>query len=204
MALERVVAHGSRFQYVGGSRFNPHGFQGAVSEVVSQSESTTDAALGRAHDLGANVVRFHVQTYDIASAARTVIPGALEKLQWAVDRADQLDLYVVLTGLLNWYPSRRLAYLDALSEAERHNHQAWWWRQVANAMNPYTNIFGLELINEPSVPATAQTVWYYGGGFGGEAQFAERLVLDLAGRNAQTVARAWLQKMVVAIRGTSA
>jgi hypothetical protein len=60
-------------------------------------------------------------------------------------------------------------------------------------------IFCYDLMNEPILPGKKKATDWLAGEFGGK-HFVQRIALDLTGRTRQQVAKAWVDKLVAAIR----
>jgi len=77
--------------------------------------------------------------------------------------------------------------------------QAAFWEAVAKTCRDSPAIFCYDLMNEPILPGKKPETDWLTGELGGKF-FVQRLALDLKGRTRQEVARAWVDKMVDAIR----
>jgi len=78
--------------------------------------------------------------------------------------------------------------------------QSLFWEAVAKTCAKSPAIFCYDLMNEPILPGAnkKETDWL-AGEFAG-SNFVQRITLDLAGRTQKEVARAWVDKLVTAIR----
>lgn len=154
---------------------------------------------GEIRDLGANVVRIHLQLGRFMKNARHADGAQLAQLARLVELAESTGLYLDLTGLGCYHKRDVPAWYDRLPEADRWAVQARFWEAVAKVCHASPAVFCYDLMNEPILPGkTPETEWL-AGEFGGK-HFVQRIALDLAGRTRQEVARLWVEKMVAAIR----
>ena len=151
-------------------------------------------------DLGANVVRIHLQVAKFMDGPKEPNEAALDRLVRLLELAEQNGLYLDITGLGCYHKPDVPAWYDALSEAERWNVQAWFWEAVARTCGDSPAVFCYDLMNEPILPGAdkVETDWLTGE-LGGK-YFVQRIALDLAGRTREQVAKAWVDKLVAAIR----
>jgi hypothetical protein len=150
--------------------------------------------------LGVNVVRVHLQTAKFMSSPTQPNDAALKQLARLVALAEQTGLYLDITGLGCYHKKDVPAWYDALGEGRRWDVQARFWDAVAKTCSTSPAIFCYDLMNEPILPGAGkkETDWL-GDEFAGE-YFVQRITLDLAGRTEEQVARAWVDKLVSAIR----
>ena len=150
--------------------------------------------------LGANVVRIHPQTAKFMQTPTEPNKVSLEQLAHLVKLAEQTGLYLDITGLGCYHKNDVPEWYDAMDEAARWNVQARYWEAIAKTCAGSPAIFCYDLMNEPILPGSekAETEWL-AGEFGGK-YFVQRITLDLAGRTREQVAKAWVDKLVAAIR----
>jgi len=155
---------------------------------------------GEIKALGANVVRLHLQLARIMRAQQEPDPGALKRLARLVARAEDAGLYLDITGLGCYHKKDVPRWYDALDEAARWGVQALFWESVARTCAESPAVFCYDLMNEPVLPGAnrKESEWLLGE-FGGK-HFVQRITLDLAGRPREQVAKAWVGKLVAAIR----
>lgn len=165
--------------------------------------------------LGANVVRIHLQV----SAFMTMPDGAdeqandehqvlkpvtnaasLKQLRKLVKLAEEVGLYLDITGLGCYHKDDVPAWYDAMSEAQRWHTQTAFWEAIAKVCADSPAIFCYDLMNEPILPGKnkPETEWL-AGEFGGK-HFVQRITLDLKDRTRKQVARAWVETLTTAIR----
>ncbi len=150
-------------------------------------------------DLGANVVRLHLQVGKFMRQPQEPNEVALARLARVVALAQRTHLYLDLTGLACYHKQDVPAWYDGLSERERWEVQARFWEAVAGRCANSPAIFCYDLMNEPILPGVKQETEWLTGELGGNF-FVQRLTLDLAGRTQQQVAKAWVDRLAAAIR----
>lgn len=207
LELVRPSEDGSHFvRGASGERFIVWGFNydhddgGRLIEEYWREEWDTVAADFRAMKaLGANVVRVHLQLSAVMKSATEPNQAELEQLARLARLAEQTGLYLDVTGLGCYDKQAVSPWYDALDEADRWAVQARFWEAVAKTCGASEAVFCYDLMNEPILPgAKPQTEWL-AGEFGGK-HFVQRIALDLAGRTRSEVAKAWVDRLVAAIR----
>ncbi len=150
--------------------------------------------------LGANTVRIHLQTAKFMQTPTEPNQTSLEQLARLVELAEQTGLYLDITGLGCYHKKDVPDWYDAMNETARWDVQARFWEAVAKTCAGSDAIFCYDLMNEPILPGAdkAETEWL-AGKFGGK-NFVQRITLDLAGLTREQVAKAWVDKLVAAIR----
>jgi hypothetical protein len=149
--------------------------------------------------LGANCVRIHLQVGTMMDAPEKPNAAAIRQLKKLVALAEELGLYLDVTGLACYHKKNIPAWYDALSEQDRWSTQAAFWEAIAAACKNSPAIFCYDLMNEPILPGKEPATDWLAGEFGGK-HFVQRLALDLNGRTREQIAQAWTTKMVDAIR----
>jgi len=209
-ALELIRPSDDGAHFVGadsGDRFVAWGFNydhdasGRLLEDYWHSEwPTVVEDFNEIKSLGANTVRIHLQTARFMDTPREPNAASLRQLGRLVKLAERTGLYLDVTGLGCYHKQDVPPWYDALSEAGRWEVQARFWEAVARTCAAGNAIFCYDLMNEPILPGAdkVETEWL-AGEFGGK-HFVQRIALDLAGRTRQQVARAWVDKLVAAIR----
>ncbi|RIK77487.1 MAG: hypothetical protein DCC68_17260 [Planctomycetota bacterium] len=150
-------------------------------------------------DLGANVVRVHLQFGKFMDAADKPNTAALERLGRLVAVAERLGLYLDITGLGCYHKADVPAWYDALDEAARWKAQAAFWQAVAKTCKHSSAVFCYDLMNEPVVAAGKPKDDWLGPPFAGK-HFVQYITRDQAGRERPDVAAAWTKTLVAAIR----
>jgi len=149
--------------------------------------------------LGANTVRIHLQTAKIMATPRKADPAALKHLARLVKLAERTGLYLDITGLACYEKRNVPAWYDRLSEADRWDVQSRFWEAVARTCAGSDAVFCYDLMNEPVLPGKKKETEWLAGEFGGKS-FVQRIALDLAARTRRQVAKAWVDKLVAAVR----
>ncbi|MFT5130960.1 MAG: hypothetical protein ACI8W8_004593 [Rhodothermales bacterium] len=112
--------------------------------------------------------------------------------------AEEVGLYLDITGLGCYHKQDVPAWYDALSEDERWEVQAQFWVAVAKTCRESDAVFCYDLMNEPILPGKKPETDWLAGAFAGK-HFVQRISLDLAGRSRADVAKAWIDKLTAAI-----
>ncbi len=148
--------------------------------------------------LGANVIRIHLQVASFMRGPKDVRDKSLQRLRKLVRLAEETGLYLDLTGLGCYHEHPE--WYRKLGESQRWDVQARFWEAVARACAASPAVFCYDLMNEPILPGAKkpETEWLTGKLAG--MYFVQRITLDLGERTRQTVARAWVNQLVAAIR----
>ena len=150
--------------------------------------------------LGANVVRVHLQLPRFMLAPDRPNPKALDRLGRLLALAEQVGLYLDVTGL-GCYRRRDVpAWYDALDEAARWDVQARFWEAVAARCAPSPAVFCYDLMNEPVVPAGRRPPGDWLAGELAGFSYVQFISLDAADRPRPEIARQWIARLVAAIR----
>ena len=151
-------------------------------------------------DLGANVVRIHLQFGKFMREDGEPNASELDKLVDIIELAEQTGLYLNITGLGCYHKKDVPAWYNEFSEKDRWDMQARFWEAIAKTCARSPAVFCYDLMNEPVLPGAdkTETEWLLGE-FGGK-YFVQRISLDLAGRSRQQVAKQWVDHLVAAIR----
>lgn len=151
-------------------------------------------------ELGANVVRIHLQFGKFMSGPEEPNQHALERLTKLVVLAERVGLYLDVTGLGCYHKHDVPEWYDNLDEPARWNAQSVFWKAVAARCSGSPAIFCYDLMNEPVVPGgrRARGDWL-GPPFAGK-HFVQFITLDQQDRPRPEIARAWTRELVTAIR----
>ena len=151
-------------------------------------------------DLGANLVRVHLQLAKFMETADKPNSGALNQLGRLVELAEMTGLYLDITGLGCYHKKDVPGWYDSMDEAQRWSVQTLFWEAVAKTCADSKAVFCYDLMNEPILPGENERASeWLAGEFGGK-HFVQRITLDLAGRTREQVAEAWVGRLVAAIR----
>jgi hypothetical protein len=150
--------------------------------------------------LGANVARMHLQLAKFMEAADRPNRESLERLRKLLRQAEEIGIYLDLTGLGCYRAKDVPAWYDELPDAKRWVVQARFWEAVAEVGAGSPAVFCYDLINEPIAPADKRKPKdWYSGQFGGY-QWIQFIALDPAGRHREDIARDWVRQMTAGIR----
>jgi hypothetical protein len=151
-------------------------------------------------ELGANVVRVHLQLGKFMQAADTPNKESLDQLARLLKLAEQQGLYLDLTGLGCYHKRDVPEWYDKLAEHERWDVQARFWEAVAARAADSPAVFCYDLMNEPLAPGGSDTrTDWLGPAFGGK-HFVQYVALETKGRARHEIARQWTNHLTKAIR----
>jgi hypothetical protein len=151
-------------------------------------------------ELGANVVRVHLQLGKFMDTTDRPNAAALKQLARLVALAERTGLYLDLTGLGCYHKKDVPAWYDALDEAARWQTQAHFWAAIAKQCANSPAVFCYDLMNEPVVGVGPRAAGdWLGPPFAGK-HFVQFITLDNAGRTPHTIASAWIRQLSAAIR----
>lgn len=149
--------------------------------------------------LGANVVRIHLEFNKFMTSPTQPNEQNLDRLKQLVDYAEQLNVYLDVTGLACYRAADTPPWYDAMNEKDRWAAQAIFWQAIAKKIGGNNNVMAYNLMNEPVVPAAVTNTWLPGTPFGGY-NFIQNVTRDPAGRSTDSVFRAWSKQLYAAIR----
>ncbi len=150
--------------------------------------------------LGVNVVRVHLQLAKFMTTANEPNQANLKKLADLVKLAEKSNLYLNLTGLACYHKQDVPTWYDEMSEADRWQVQANFWKVVASTCQGSPAIFCYDLMNEPVLGGGKNPDEWLVGPPLGDKYFVQRITTDMAGRDNKEVAAAWVKKLSDAIR----
>ncbi len=195
-----LTPSGERFR-IWGVNYDHDGPGRLLEDYWIDEWDTVVEDFGEIRDLGANVVRIHLQFGRFMTAPETPDEQSLARLGDLVELAESTSLYLDITGLGCYHKADVPPWYDALPEQQRWEAQARFWSAVAETCAGSPAVFCYDLMNEPILPGEngdVQTDWL-AGDFAGK-HFVQRISLDLRGRTRIETARAWVEQMVEAIR----
>ena len=191
----------------GGKKFTPWGVNydhdetGRLIEDYWEREwPKVEADFREMRQLGANVVRVHLQLGKFMAGPRRPNEAALERLGRLVHLDEKERLYLDVTGLGCYHKKDVPAWYDGLDERQRWDVQARFWEAVARRCAASPAVFCYDLMNEPVVPGgdKKRTDWL-GPAFAGK-HFVQFIALARAGRSRPEVALQWVRRLRAAIR----
>ncbi len=207
MEVIRVSKGGSGFA-LGASHtpFRPwgvnydHDADGRLIEDYWHDEwATVEEDFAEMKQLGANVVRIHLQLGKFMASPAEPEVRELARLRDLLRLAEKTGLYLDLTGLGCYHKADVPAWYAALEEAERWKTQARFWTVVAGLCVSSPAVFCYDLMNEPILPGSNGEKEWLAGEFGGKF-FVQRIALEEKGRSREEIAAAWIGAMVSSIR----
>lgn len=208
MEWVRVSQDGRRFVLEpSGRTFVPWGFNydhddgGRLVEDYWHGEwQTVEQDFLEMKQLGANVVRVHLQLGRFMQGPDTSDERALDRLTRLVGLAERLNLYLDLTGLGCYHKKDVPAWYDRLAEKDRWDVQARFWEAVAGRCASSPAVFCYDLMNEPVVPGgRGKRDDWLGPAFAGK-HFVQFIALERGDRERPAIARAWIRHLAAAIR----
>lgn len=149
-------------------------------------------------DLGANVVRVHLQLARFMHSTDEPEQKALQRLNRLVALAETKGIYLDLTGLGCYHKQDVPAWYDQLDEEKRWDVQARFWETIARTCEKSPAIFCYDLMNEPVVPGGTAEEWL-GPPFAGK-HFVQFITLNQKDRPRPEIAAKWTNRLVAAIR----
>ncbi len=151
-------------------------------------------------DLGANVIRIHLQVARFMIDAEQPDAANLARLGKLVRLAEETGLYLDVTGLGCYHKQDVPGWYDSLEEPARWDVQARFWKAVAGVCKDSPAIFCYDLMNEPILTGGDEKKdWLPGKALGGK-HYVQRITTDARGRTDKEIARTWLERLTTAIR----
>jgi hypothetical protein len=208
--LETVRVSDGKAGFVGdssGHAFVPRGFnydhdvQGRLLEDYWNAEWAKVAGdFGAMRQLGANVVRIHLQTGKFMEAADKPREASLRQLGRLLALAERNRLYLDLTGLGCYHKEDVPPWYDELDERGRWAVQACFWEAVAARCAQSPAVFCYDLMNEPVVPGGSRKPGDWLGPPFDKSCFVQFITLDQQNRPRPAIARQWCHTLAAAIR----
>jgi hypothetical protein len=191
----------------GGQSFTPWGFNYDHDEAGRLLEDywidewqKVEQDFAEMRELGANVVRIHLQFGRFMDAADRPNAEQLAQLGRLLELAERTGLYLDLTGLGCYHKQDVPGWYDALDEPARWDAQCRLWEAVAGRCADCPAVFCYDLMNEPVVPGGKRAAGdWLGPAFAGK-HFVQCITLDQAERARPQIARAWIERLCAAIR----
>lgn len=149
-------------------------------------------------DLGANVVRIHLQLGRFMSGPDKADEKSLAQLRRVLALAEETGLYLDLTGLGCYHKADTPPWYDAMDAPARWQVQARFWTAIARTCRESPAVFCYDLMNEPVIGGKKEDGWLTGE-LGGK-YFVQRIAFDPAPRTNIEVAKEWVTLLTTAIR----
>jgi hypothetical protein len=141
-----------------GARFTPWGFNydrdyrhRLIEEYWNTEWATVEQDFRLMKALGANVVRLHLQFAQFMESPDKPNRINLARLEKLVRLADQIGLYLDITGLGSYRASAIPAWYSGISQTAHWDAQAAFWEAIAGACSGRPGVFAYNLMNEPVV-----------------------------------------------------
>lgn len=189
-----------------GERFVPWGFnydhdrQGRLIEDYWDCEwDSIEQDFREMKQLGANVVRIHLQVGKFMKGPNEPNQASLDKLVYLVGLAERLQLYLDVTGLGCYHKKDVPQWYDKLPEQQRWDAQASFWEAIAQRCASSPTIFCYDLMNEPVVGGRTKRTDWLGPAFAGK-HFVQFIALQQGLRDRTDIAVQWIKKLSAAIR----
>jgi len=219
LAIAATSAGGNELQWVkvsedkrafvlegSGQRFVPWGFnydhddQGRLLEDYWHLEwSTVEEDFREMKQLGANAVRIHLQVGKFMKGPNEPNESSLEQLGRVVELAEQLQIYLDITGLGCYHKKDAPRWYDELPEQKRWNVQARFWEAIAQRCAGSPAVFCYDLMNEPVVGGRGKRTDWLGPAFAGK-HFVQFIALEQGSRDRWAIAVQWTRQLSAAIR----
>jgi hypothetical protein len=207
MERVRVSADGKGFQLAtSGQRYTPWGFNYDHDDAGKLLEDYWEADWPRVEEdfremkeLGATVVRIHLQVNRFMKSPEQPDEKALARLGRLLTLAESVGLYLDLTGLGCYRKTDTPAWYEGAQEKARWPIQARFWEAIASTCAKSPAVLCYNLMNEPVSPAGPGKVWH-GGLPLGEFYYVENLTQDPGKRSRIDVTREWIATLTPGIR----
>ncbi|MDA7893393.1 glycerophosphodiester phosphodiesterase family protein [bacterium] len=183
-----------------GFNYDHEGDGRLLEDYWDKDWDTVECAFREMKQLGANVVRIHLQFGKFMNSPTQSRQNSLDQLARLTKLAEQTGLYIDLTGLGCYHKQDVPTWYNKLSESQRWAAQASFWEVVAKTCAESPAIFCYDLMNEPVVPGGDKKRDDWLGPGLGDKHFVQFIALKRNGRNRSEVARKWIRTMTTAIR----
>jgi hypothetical protein len=171
-----------------------------IEEFWADEWETVEQDFAEMKNLGANVVRVHLQLSAFMDSPTTANAANLDRLGRLLALAERTGLYLDLTGLACYRREKVPPWYDPLPEPARWAVQARFWEAVAGRCAASPAVFFYDLMNEPISPGPDCVAgdWLVGNlaGF----WYCQRITTTPGERSQDEVARQWMSTLVAAIR----
>ena len=189
-----------------GATFVPWGFnydrdeKGRLLEGYWDLEwHTVEQDFREMKQLGANVVRIHLQVGKFMKGPNEPNEASLAQLARLVSLAEKLRLYLDITGLGCYHKKDVPQWYDKLPEQRRWDVQARFWEAIAQRCANSPSIFCYDLMNEPVVGGRRKRTDWLGPAFAGK-YYVQFITLEQGSRDRAAIAMQWIRKLSAAIR----
>lgn len=171
-----------------------------IEEYWDQEWSTVEVDFRHMQRLGANVVRVHLQFGKFMDAPHKPNTAALDRLQRLVTLAENLGLYLDITGLGCYRLKDQPPWYARMVEKDRWAAQAAFWEALAKCCAGRAGVMAFDLINEPAVGDNrAPGEWVHDAELAG-FHYVQFIALDRGNRDGAELWRLWTHTLASAIR----
>lgn len=201
----QVAPGGKGFQLASGQRFVPWGFNydhdqnnRLIEEYWGAEWARVEKDFREMKRMGANISRIHLQLNRFLRGPDRTNEQTLAQLGRLLRLAEEVGIYLDLTGAASYRKGDVPAWYDGASEKERWAIQARFWEAVASRCANSPAVFCYNLMNEPLIPGGPGKEWLSGAL--GPFHFCENLTRDPGKRSRADVAKEWLGTLIPAVR----
>jgi hypothetical protein len=172
-----------------------------IEEYWTTEWPTVEQDFREMKQLGANVVRVHLQFAKFMTSPDKPNEANLDRLRQLVQLAERTGLYLDVTGLGCYRKQDTPAWYDAMAEKDRWAAQARFWEAIARTCADRPGVWCYDLVNEPIVSGDKRKPgeWLHPTALEG-LYYLQFVNLDPAGRERVEIARKLTRQMVEAIR----
>ena len=146
-----VLSESGRLFIPWGFNYDHEGDGKLIEDYWDEQWPTVESAFREMKELGANVVRIHLQFGKFMESPTEPRQSSLDQLARLFKLAEKTGLYLDVTGLGCYHKKDVPPWYDKLSEQERWQSQAVFWEAVAKTCADSPAIFCYDLMNEPVV-----------------------------------------------------
>src|SRR5262249_5753884 len=170
-----------------------------IEEYWDKEWATVESDFRQIQQLGANVIRVHFQFAKFMDAPDKPNAAALDRLQKLVTLAENLDLYLDITGLGCYRLEDQPAWYARMTEKERWTAQAAFWESLAKRCAGRSGVLAFDLMNEPAVGTKRAPVkWVHEMDLAG-FHYVQFISLDQGDRDGAELWQQWTHTLASAI-----
>lgn len=207
--MEHITASGSKlmagskeFRIYGTNTSELAGWNGYIQNPTLATHLRSNSSLDHARALGFNVARVHLQLFEFverdANGTLSINQGRMWAFGTLLKEAEKRRMYLDIVGNNVWIPNAAPAWYDEMSNEERWEVQAYFFRNIAYVGKGSPAVFCYELTNEPAVKESPTASWY-NGSYGGY-HFTQTIARGIPAKDHATAAKAWMTTLRDAIR----
>jgi hypothetical protein len=171
-----------------------------IEEYWDTEWSTVESDFRQIRRLGANVVRVHFKFGKFMDAPDKPNVLALDRLERLVTLAENLGLYLDVTGLGCYRLKDQPSWYARMDEKDRWAAQAVFWEALAKRCAGRPGVMAFDLVNEPVVGTKlAPGKWVHEAELGG-FHYVQFIALDQGNRDGAELWQQWTHALASAIR----